>query len=279
MHTWKKTRVPVVISSALTIHQEDCLLEVLRRCKKAIGWQISDLKGINPLVCTHHIYMEDEAKPVRQPQRRLNPHMQEVVRAEVLKLSGRYYYPISDSPWVSPTQVVPKKSGITVVQNDKGEDVSTRLTIGWRVLERVSGHPFYCFLDGYSGSCSEPCIEKDLVLNWEKCHFMVHQGIVLGHIISKQGIEVDKAKVELIVKLPSPTNVKGVRQFLGHAGSIGGLSRISLSLQGLFVNYWAPNWQLPFEVMCDASDFAIGVVLGQREDGKPYVIYYEQDIE
>ena len=62
------------------------------------------------------------------------------------------------------------------------------------------------------------CIEKNLVLNWEKCHFMVHQGIVLGHIISEKGIEVDKAKVELIVKLPSPTTVKGVRQFLGHAG-------------------------------------------------------------
>ena len=62
------------------------------------------------------------------------------------------------------------------------------------------------------------CIEKDLVLNWEKCHFMVQQGIALGHIISKKGIEVDKAKVELIIKLPSPTTVKGVRQFLGHAG-------------------------------------------------------------
>ena len=57
----------VVISSALTIHQEDCLLEVLRRCKKAIGWQISDLKRISPLVFTHHIYMQYEAKPVRQP--------------------------------------------------------------------------------------------------------------------------------------------------------------------------------------------------------------------
>ncbi|RVX14642.1 Retrovirus-related Pol polyprotein from transposon 297 [Vitis vinifera] len=225
-----------------TQRSEDCLLEVLRRRKKAIGWQISDLKGISPLVCTHHIYMEDEAKPVRQPQRRLNLHI----------------------PWVSPTQVVPKKSRITVMKNDKGEDVSTRLTIGWRVLERVSGHHFYCFLDGYSyfqieidvedqekttsrahlelmhtgelfmddiiiyGSTFEEClvnlevvlnrcIEKDLVLNWKKCHFMVHQGIVLGHIISKQDIEVDKAKVELIVKLPSPTNVKGVRQFFGHA--------------------------------------------------------------
>ena len=62
------------------------------------------------------------------------------------------------------------------------------------------------------------CIEKNLVLNWEKCHFMVHQGIVIGDIIFKKGIEVDKAKVELIVKLPSLTTVKGVRQFLGHAG-------------------------------------------------------------
>ena len=62
------------------------------------------------------------------------------------------------------------------------------------------------------------CIEKNLVLNWEKCHFMVNQGIVLGHIISERGIEVDKAKVELISKFPSRTNVKTVRQFLGHAG-------------------------------------------------------------
>ena len=62
------------------------------------------------------------------------------------------------------------------------------------------------------------CIEKDLVLNWEKCHFMVQQGIFLGHIISKKGTEVEKAKVELIIKFPSLTTVKGVRQFLGHAG-------------------------------------------------------------
>ncbi|RVW22604.1 putative mitochondrial protein [Vitis vinifera] len=109
-------------------------MEVLKRCKKAIGWQISDLKGISPLVCTHHIYMEEEAKPIRQLQRRLNPHLQEVVRAEVLKLlQAGIIYPISDSPWVSPTQVVPKKSGITVVQNEKGEEITTRLTSGWRV--------------------------------------------------------------------------------------------------------------------------------------------------
>ncbi|RVW26780.1 hypothetical protein CK203_114874 [Vitis vinifera] len=81
---------PVVISSFLTTTKEDCLLEVLKRCKKVIGWKIYDLKRINPLVCTHHIYMEEEAKP------------------------AGIIYPISDSPWVSPTQVVPKKSGIMV---------------------------------------------------------------------------------------------------------------------------------------------------------------------
>ena len=62
------------------------------------------------------------------------------------------------------------------------------------------------------------CIEKNLVLNWEKFHFMVSQGIVLGHIISSRGIEVDKAKIDIISKLPPPTNVKTIRQFLGHAG-------------------------------------------------------------
>ncbi|RVW22904.1 Retrovirus-related Pol polyprotein from transposon 297 [Vitis vinifera] len=243
------------------------LLLLLRRCvylkfsrgvRKAIGWQISDLKGISPLVYTHHIYMEEEAKPIRQPQRRLNPHMQEVVRIEVLKLlQVGIIYHISDSPWVSPTQMVPKKSGITVIQNESGEEVATCLT---SVLERVSVHPFYCFLDGYSryfqieidvehqekttftcpfrtydyrrmpfGLCNAPATFQRCVLSIfsdmvERIMevFMdditIYGRIVLSHIISDKGIEVDKAKVELIVKLPSPTTVKGVRQFLGHAG-------------------------------------------------------------
>ena len=76
----------VVISSSLNASQEGKLLGILRKCKQAIGWKISNLKGISPLVCTHHIYMEEEAKLVWQPQRRLNPHMQEVVCTEVLKL-------------------------------------------------------------------------------------------------------------------------------------------------------------------------------------------------
>ena len=70
----------VVISSLLSASQENSLLDILRENKQAIGWKITDLKGISPAVCTHHIYLKEEAKSVRQPQRRLNPHMQEVVR-------------------------------------------------------------------------------------------------------------------------------------------------------------------------------------------------------
>ncbi|RVW83854.1 Retrovirus-related Pol polyprotein from transposon 17.6 [Vitis vinifera] len=105
----------------------------------------------------------------------------------------------------------------------------------------------------------------------------VYGGIVLGHIISEKGIEVDKAKVELIVKLSSPTTVKGVRQFLGHASFYRRCQNSFDQLKKFLTTtpiVRAPNWQLPFELMCDDSDFAIGAVFGQREDGKPYVIYY-----
>ena len=133
---------------------------------------------------------------------------------------------------------------------------------------------------------------------------MVNQGIVLRHIISKKGIEVDKAKIEMISELPSPTNVKTVRQFLGHVSFyrrfIMDFSKIAKPLYKLLEkdakNFWdedcqrsfeelkahlttapivrAPNCQLPFKVMCDASDLTIGAILGQREGGKPYVVYY-----
>ncbi|CAL8993303.1 unnamed protein product [Prunus brigantina] len=88
---------------------EDKLIKVPRDHKNAIGWTIADIKGISPTMCMHRILMED-AKPTREPQRRLNPPMKDVVRTEILKLLDvGVIYPISDSKWVSPIQVVPKK--------------------------------------------------------------------------------------------------------------------------------------------------------------------------
>ena len=107
--------------------QEEKLLKVLRNHKRAIGWTIADIRRISPSICTHKILMEKEHKPKVQPQRRLNPSMKEVVKAEIIKLlDSGIIYPISDSSWVSPIQVVPKKEGITVIKNDQNELIPTR---------------------------------------------------------------------------------------------------------------------------------------------------------
>ena len=301
--------------------------------------------------------------------------------------------------------MVPKKGGMTVVQNEHNELSPTRTVTGWRMcidyrklnkatrkdhfplpfidqmLERLANHSFFCYLDGYSGFfqipihpddqekttftcpygtyayrrmpfglCNAPatfqrcmmaifsefienimevfmddfsvygssfddclnnlskilqrCDETNLVLNWEKCHFMVTKGVVLGHLISDRGIEVDRAKIEVIERLPPPTNVKGIRSFLGHAGFyrrfIKDFSKIAKPLTNLLAKeiqfvfdedclnafcrlkealisapiLQPPDWSISFEIMCDASDYAVGAVLGQRKDNRPYAIYY-----
>ena len=109
------------------------MVGILKEHKEAIGWSIVDLKGIDPSICMHHIHFEENAKPHRDMQRRLNPNMREVVKKEVVKwLDAGIIYPISDSKGVSLTQVVPKKLGITVVENEEGELLLTRISSGWR---------------------------------------------------------------------------------------------------------------------------------------------------
>ncbi|XP_021754398.1 uncharacterized protein LOC110719718 [Chenopodium quinoa] len=269
---------PVIISTALDDPQTSQLLEVLQTHKRAIG-----------------IHLEYNHKPCIQPHRRLNPNMQEVVKKEVMKLlDASIIYPISDSKWVSPIQ--------RCVMN-----------IFFAFIESI----MEVFMDDFSvyGSSFDVCLsnltkilkrceECNLVLNWEKCHFMVTQGVVLGHIVSDEGIQVDKAKVEVIEKLPPPVNVKGVKSFLGHAGFyrrfIKDFSKIAKPLTQLLLKdapfdftdecldsfnmikqalistpiICAPDWNLPFEIMCDASDYVVGAVLGQRKNKVLHAIYY-----
>jgi len=102
----------VIISTSLEAIQEEKLLQVLRKHKKAIGWTLADIPSISPSICMHRILLEDGFKLVRQPQRKLNPIILDVVNKEVTKLlQVGIIYPISDSQWVSPVQVVPKKIG------------------------------------------------------------------------------------------------------------------------------------------------------------------------
>nr|GEU52804.1 reverse transcriptase domain-containing protein [Tanacetum cinerariifolium] len=286
--------------------------------------------------------LKEDYKPAVQSQRRVNPKIHEVIKKEVIKLfDAGMIYSIFDSPWVSPIHCVPKKGGITVVENKNNELIPTWLVTGWRVcidyrklnvatrkdhfplpfmdqmLERLAGNKFYCLLDGFSGYfqipinppdqekttftcpygtfayrrmpfglCNAPrtfqrcmmdifydmiektmevfmddflvfgdsfplclshldimlqrCEDTNLFLNWEKCHFTVKEGIVLGYKISKNGLEVARANVDVIVKLPHPTTVKGVRSFLGHAGFyrrfIQDFSKISRPMTHLLKN-------------------------------------------
>ncbi|XP_059650629.1 uncharacterized protein LOC132296441, partial [Cornus florida] len=368
-----KQTLPVIIASDLQKDQETNLLAVLQEHKEAIGWTVADLKGIDPSICMHRIHMEDDAKPTREVQRRLNPNMKEVVMKEVIKLlDAGIIYPISDSKWVSPTQVVPKKSGLTVVENSAGELVPQRTTTGWRVcidyrklnsstrkdhfplpfidqiLERLAGQSFYCFLDGYSGYNQVAIAPQDqekttftcpfgtfayrrmpfglcnAPATFQRCMMSIFSDMVERFLevfmddfsvfgssfdsclknLSLRGIEVDKAKVELISNLPPPNSVRQIRSFLGHAGFyrrfIKDFSKISRPLCNLLAKdvpfnfddacmeafiklrillssapiMKPPNWSLPFEIMCDASDYALGAVLGQRVDKLPHVIYY-----
>ncbi|RDX65936.1 Retrovirus-related Pol polyprotein from transposon 17.6, partial [Mucuna pruriens] len=366
----------VIIANNLHQEQEEKLLEVLRQHKKAIGWKLSDLPGINPSICMHRILMEEEVKPIRQQQRRLNPTILDVVKKEVTKLLvAGIIYPISD---------IPKKSGMTVMKNQQDELVPTRIQNSWRacidyrrlnqatrkdhfplpfinqVLEKLAGKSHYCFLDGFSsymqiniapedqhkttftcpfgtfaytrmpfGLCNAPstfqhymtsifsnllqdCMEvfmDDFTVcadSFEACLSNLSKGIVLGHLVSNRGIEVDKSKIDIITSLPNPTYVREVRSFLGHAGFyrrfIKNFSKLALPLSKLLQKdvefsfdqpcskafqelkdkltsapiLLVPNWDLPFELMCDASNSALGAVLGQRAGvGQPvHVIAY-----
>ncbi|GJZ95322.1 reverse transcriptase domain-containing protein [Tanacetum coccineum] len=121
----------VIISKELKDEEKAALLKVLKSHKRAIAWKISDIKGIDPSFCTHKILMEDDFKPAVQHQRRVNPKIHEVIKNEVIKLlDAGLIYPISDSPWVIPVYCVPKKGGMTVVENEENELIPTRTFSG-----------------------------------------------------------------------------------------------------------------------------------------------------
>nr|GEX65532.1 hypothetical protein [Tanacetum cinerariifolium] len=188
----------VIISKDLKVDEKEALLKVLRSHKRAIAWKITDIKGIDPRFCTHKILMEEDYKPAVQSQRRVNLKIHEVIKKEVIKLlDAGMIYPIFDRPWVSPNHYVPKKGGITVVENENNELIPT-----WCMMAN-----FYDMIE----KTMEVFMDDFLVFGDSFSSCLSHLDTML------QRLEVDRSKVDVITKLPYPTTMKGVRSFLGHA--------------------------------------------------------------
>ncbi|XP_070010091.1 uncharacterized protein [Nicotiana sylvestris] len=215
----------------------DATLVVLQKWKKAIGWTLADIRGISPAFCMHKIILEEDAKPSVEHQRRLNEAMQEVAKKEVIKWVCMDYHKLNKVtrkdhlPFTFLDQMLDRLVGRAFYRFLDGYSGYNQILITPEDQEKTTSRVCMEFMDDFSvvGDSFDECLknldkvlarceETNLVLNWEKCHFMVKKGIFLGHKISKKGIEVDKAKIEVISKLPPPTSVKGVRSFLGHAG-------------------------------------------------------------
>nr|GEY05356.1 reverse transcriptase domain-containing protein [Tanacetum cinerariifolium] len=285
-------KLPIIIAKELGDEEKSALIKVLKSHKRAIAWKLFDIQEVEKF------------------------------------LDDGLIYPISDSPWVSLVHCVPKKGGFTIVENEENKLIPTRLVTGWRVcidyrklndatrkdhfplpfmdqkLERLAGNEYYCFLDGFSGcmlAIFHDMVEKTMEVFMDD--FSVF-GNSFKNCLSHLDKMLQRAKVDIIAKLPHPTTVKRIRSFLGHAGFyrrfIQDFSKISQPMTHLLKKNTsfifsedcikafqtlkkklteapiliAPNWDLPFELMCDASDFAIGAVLGQRHDKHFKPIHY-----
>ncbi|GJZ50402.1 reverse transcriptase domain-containing protein [Tanacetum coccineum] len=287
-------KLPVIIAKDLKNEEKAALIEVLKSHKRAIVWKLSHIKGSN----------------ASKTPREINT---------IVSLDGfsRYFQiPIDPKDQEKTTFTCPYGTfayRCKLLLAITGHVQRCMMQYFHDMIEKtmeVFMDDFSVFGDSFSTCLShldkmlKRCEDTNLVLNWEKSHFMVKEGIVLGHKISKSGIEVDRAKVDVIAKLPHPTTVKGVRSFLGHAGFyrrfIQDFSKIARPMTHLLEKETpfffskeciesfntlkrklteapiliAPDWDLPFELMCDASDFAIGAVLGQRKNKHFQPIHY-----
>ncbi|XP_057723488.1 uncharacterized protein LOC130939397 [Arachis stenosperma] len=187
--------LPVIINSSLNMEDEAKLVEVLKAHKTTLGWTIDDIKGISPTICMHKILLEEDSKPVVQPQRRLNPTMKEVAQKEVMKLwNAGIIYPISDNPW-------------------------------WWIPKTKKRH-----------------------LSPVRLEILLIGGCLLGYAMLQQ-----PSKVQACLR-----NLEKETHFS--------------------TNHHTPEWGLPFELMCDAVDIAIGAVLGQKKDKLHHVIYYASKV-
>ncbi|GJU23975.1 reverse transcriptase domain-containing protein [Tanacetum coccineum] len=297
-------KLPVIIAKDLKDEEKAALIKVLKSHKRAIAWKLSDIKGIDPEFCFFHKFSWKRTTNQRFSikggpwggecidYRKLNeatrkdhfplPFMDQMLE----RLAGNQYYCFLDGfSGYFQIPIDPKDQEKTTFTCPYGTFAYRRMPFGL-CNAPVFGDSFSTCLS-HLEKMLKRCEDTNLVLNWEKSHFMVKEGIVLGHKISKSGIEVDRAKVDVIAKLPHPTTVKGVRSFLGMPGFFTDVSYKTysklvrpndtlleketsfffskeciaplLTLKKMtMLPFDCPDWDLPFRSLCDANDFGIG---------------------
>nr|GEY64749.1 reverse transcriptase domain-containing protein [Tanacetum cinerariifolium] len=293
-------KFPVIIAKELGDKEKSALIKVLKSHKRAIAWKLSDIQGgftvieneeyeLIPTrlvtewrVCIDYQKLNEVTRKDHFPLPFMDQMLERLAGNDIycfLNGFSRYFQiPINPRDKEKTTFTCPYGTfayrrmpfGLC---NAPSTFQRCMLAIFHDMVEKmmeVFMDDFLVFGNSFENCLSrldkmlQRCEDTNLSLNWEKSHFMVKEGIVLGHKISKNGIEVDRAKVDVIAKLPHPTTVKDcIKAFQ--------TLKKKLTEAPILI---APNWDMPFELMCDVSDFAIGAVLGQRHEKHFKPIHY-----
>ncbi|GJS41191.1 reverse transcriptase domain-containing protein [Tanacetum coccineum] len=265
----------VIISSKLSAQNKSKLVSFLKKHKEAFAWKTTDIPGIYPSFCvpkkigiTVVTNKNDELVPTRTvtgwrvciDYRKLN------------EATAKDHFPL---PFMDQMRM---PFGLC---NAPATFQRCMLAIFQDMIEEfveVFMDDFSVFVDSFNKCLNnldkmlQRCKDAHLVLNWGKCHFMVKEGIVLGHKVSGAGLEVDKAKIDVISKLSPPNNIKDTPfEFNDECQKTFEILKEKLTCAPVIVS---PNWNLPFELMCDASDFVFGAVLGQKDGKNFHPIYF-----
>nr|GEY04138.1 DNA-directed DNA polymerase [Tanacetum cinerariifolium] len=236
-------KLPVIIAKNLKDVEREALINVLKSHKRAIAWKISNIKGIDPRFCTHKILMEDDYKPAVQSQRRVNHKIHDVIKKEVIKLLD---------------------GGMTVVANENNELIPTRLVTGWRVCIN------YRKLNDATRKDYFPLPFIDQMLERKK---------LLSHALEPSHTDACPLACVMLqdfTKIARPTThlLEKETPFVFSKECIDAFNTLKKKLTEAPILV-VPDWNLPFELMCDASDYANGAVLGQRKSKHFQPIHYE----
>nr|GEU32983.1 reverse transcriptase domain-containing protein [Tanacetum cinerariifolium] len=303
--------LPVIISSKLSTQNKSKLVSVLKKHKQAFAWKTIDIPGICPSFYKHKIQLLDDKKQVIQKQKKTKS-----------KHKGDIIVVTNENDELVPTRIV-MGWRVCIDYHKLNEAIAKDhfpLLFIDQMLKRLTGNKYFCFLDAPFQRCMlaifrdmieesvevfmdefsvfgnsfdkclnnldkmlQRCKDAHLVFNWEKCHFMVKEGIVFRHKVSSVVLEVDKAKINVISKFPPPTNIKGPLtkllekdtpfEFDDDCQKAFELLKEKLTYAPVIISL---NWNLSFELMCDASDFAVGAVLVIEKELLAIVFAFEK---